>query len=159
MRGKTPLDEERLGVQGEPQAHGVAGIAPRREPDGPLQVFGADSYRESAALVSDLDRRPYHLSTSLVRWPGRALRELRAPAMSGTLLGLVDRTDHPTGTNRPRRFSGPMFAGRRVGRKGQRRPAIEKHTANTPKYGSGVKRTDARGVTRVPKGACGAFVD
>ena len=45
--------------------------------------------------------------------------------------------DHPTGTNRPRRFSGPTFVRCMVRRKGQGRSAADKHTANTQKYGPG----------------------
>jgi hypothetical protein len=134
--------EERFGVQGEPQARGAARIALCRELHGPSQVLGANFCREGVFPASDLDRRPYHLylpSSLALRSPPRdsCARHL------GTLLGFGDRTDHPTGNDRPRRFSGPMFAGRRVRRKAQERSAVEKHTANTQKYRSGVRRTDA----------------
>ena len=128
-------------VQGEPQAHGETRIAVCHELDGPLQVFGADRsanrYRESAAPVSDLYRRPYHLYFPGSLAQKSALRDCCARYL-GALLGFGDRTDHPTGTNRPRRFSGSTFVRCMVRRKAQGRSAAEKHTANSPKYGPGV---------------------
>jgi hypothetical protein len=51
-----------------------------------------------------------------------------------------------------------MFVGRRVRRKAQERSAVEKHTANTLKYGPGVRRTDARVETASNSRACANWI-